>query len=109
MYVKLNNKRYEVREYVSFWDRFKTLKFVIEPIDYIIMLKRKSLSTYLFCQKVDIVMTNDEDEILKIYSNFPSEKIIFPKRLVKITYILPAGLAKNLKINSKFPVKKSKS
>lgn len=108
MNIKINNVKYEVVEFSSRWDKFKSLKFMLEPLDKIIMMKKKSLSTYFFCQRVDVIMTDNENNILYIYNFFKSEKFIFWKRKVSYVYLLPNGLGSNFKVGDKFEVKKRK-
>lgn len=108
MYIKINNVKYEIVEFSSRWEKFKSLKFVLEPLDKIIKMKKKSLSTYFFCQRVDVIMTDADNKILYIYNSFRSEKFIFWKRKVSYTYLLPNGVASNFKVNDKFEVKKRK-
>ncbi len=107
MYVKIDKKKFEINELNTFWEKFKSLKFVLEPMqDYVILMKKKSLSTYMYCQKVDVVMTDDDDVVLKMYQQFPSERIILPKRKVKKTYLFSAGSTKNIKLGEKLEIKK---
>ena len=107
MYVKIDKKKFEINELNTFWEKFKSLKFVLEPMqDYVILMKKKSLSTYMYCQRVDVVMTDDDDVVLKVYQQFPSERIILPKRKVKKTYLFPAGSTKDLKLGDKLEIKK---
>lgn len=108
MYIKINNVKYEIVEFSSGWEKFKSLKFVLEPLDKIIKMKKKSLSTYFFCQRVDVIMTDADNKILYIYNSFRSEKFIFWKRKVSYTCLLPNGVASNFKVNDKFEVKKRK-
>ena len=86
MYVKIDKKKFEINELNTFWEKFKSLKFVLEPMqDYVILMKKKSLSTYMYCQRVDVVMTDEDDVVLKVYQQLSSERIILPKRKVKKT------------------------
>ena len=59
MKLQLNKKKLNITEVTSFWNRFKTLKFDLKPLKEVILFSNKKyLSTYLFCQKVDVVMTD---------------------------------------------------
>ena len=107
MYVKIDKKKFEINELNTFWEKFKSLKFVLEPMqDYVILMKKKSLSTYMYCQRVDVVMTDEDDVVLKVYQQLPSERIILPKRKVKKTYLFPAGSTKDIKLGDKLEIKK---
>lgn len=101
MYLK-NNKDLELIELNTTIDRFKGLKLVLEPLDYIIKFPNKKIaSTYFLCQKIDIIMTNKENKILKIVPNVKSEKIIFPVKGVKDIYFFPLKSSLKFKIGEK--------
>lgn len=110
MYLKVKNKKIEIKELTTFWERFKGLKFIFEPIDYGIKFPHKRFSTTNFlCQKIDVILTDREDNILYIYENLGTEQYIFPMRKVYNTYFLPIGTAKNFKVGDKFLVIDSKN
>lgn len=86
MYLKILKKKIEIKELNSLTERFKSLKFVLETIDYGVMLKRKRFfSTYFFCQRIDIIVTDMDDNITYIYDNVKSEKNFF--HLKKVIFI----------------------
>ena len=96
MYIKVNNKKIEIIEYNKFIDRFKSLKFILEPIDYGIKISnKKTISTYFFCQRVDICVTNKDNEIIGIFENVKSEKRKIMFKAYNI-YYLPLGTCKYL-------------
>ena len=98
MYIKVNNKKIKILEYTKLKDRFKSLKFVLEKIDYGIKFpKRHLISTYFFCQKVDICITNKDNIIIKLYENIKSEKKKIFLKSYNI-YYLPLNTCKYLKI-----------
>lgn len=98
MYIKVNNKKIEIFEYTKKLDKFKSLKFVLEKIDYGIKIPKKHLiSTYFFCQRVDICVTNKDNIIIKLYENIKSEKRKFIAKAYNI-YYLPLNSCKHLKI-----------
>ncbi|MCI8460536.1 MAG: hypothetical protein HFE81_03995 [Bacilli bacterium] len=105
MYLKVNNKKIEIKEYKRFIDRFKSLKFVLNEIDYGIKIpNKKKASTYFFCQRVDICFTDKEDNILYLYQNIKSEKRII-KLKAKNVYYLPLNTCKDLKVGTKINLK----
>lgn len=102
MKLKLGTKKIDVLPIDRHWERFKTLKFDLKPLTKVILFKnRKYLSTYFFCQKVDVIMTDDKDIILYMFPNYKTEKIIFYKRKVTNIYILPLDSCKNFTIGQK--------
>lgn len=105
MYLQVKRKKIKLIELTKFWDRFKGLKFVFEPLNYAIRFpKKKFVTTNFLCQKIDIVLTDKEDNILYMYENMKTEKYIFPKHKVYNVYFLPLNTVKNLTKNTKLKV-----
>lgn len=99
MYLKINNKKLEVKELTSFKERFKSLKFVFEPLTYGIKMPNKKIAnTYFFVQKVDICFTDSDNRIIKLKDDVRTEKIIINFKATNIFYF-PLGTNKELKIN----------
>ena len=105
MYLQVKNKKIKIIELKGFWNRFKGLKFALEPIDYGIKFsKKKFVTTNFLCQKIDIVLTDKEDNILYMYEKMNTEKYILPKRKVYNVYFLPLNTVKELKLNTKLKI-----
>lgn len=105
MYLKINEKKIKIYEYNKFKDRFKSLKFILDKIDYGIKLPKKKLAnTTFFCQKVDICFTDKNDEIISLYKNVKSEKRILKLKAHNI-YYLPLDTCSKLKIGEKIILK----
>ena len=106
MYLKINNKKITIYEYISFKDKFKSFKFYLDPINFGIKISNKKYAnTYFFCQRVDICFT-DKDNIIKyIYKNVKSEKLIIKLHKYNI-YYLPVGTCNNLSVGEKLKIKK---
>ena len=101
MYLKVKKKKIEILEYSKKIDKFKSLKFVITPIDYGIKLtNKKIINTYLFCQKVDIIVTDKDNIIIAIYNDFKSEKIRIISKAHNI-YYLPLNTANHFYLEEK--------
>lgn len=108
MYLQVKRKKIKIIELKGFWNRFKGLKFVLEPIDYgVKFTKKKFVTTNFLCQKIDIVLTDKEDNILYMYEKMNTEKYIFPKRKVYNVYFLPLNTVKGLKLNTKLKIIKT--
>ena len=104
MYLKVRNKKIEIEEYLGFFKRFKSLKFVIEPINYgIVLPKRKLVNTYWFCQSVDCIVCDKNNIIIKIYEALPSEKFRFNLKSYYV-YFLPLNSAHYLKVGDKLKI-----
>lgn len=99
MEIKIDKKTYEVKEYSSFKLKLKSLRFVFEPLDFIIKLPNKKVAnTYFFVQKVDICFTDKKNRIIKLYENVNSERLIFELSATHL-YYLPLGCAKEFRVN----------
>lgn len=106
MYLKNTNKKIEIFEYTSFIDRFKSLKFVIDKIDYGIKLpNRKIINTYFFCQRVDLCITNKDDIIIYLYKDLKSEKFFIKFKSYNV-YFFPLGTCNNLAIGDTLKINK---
>lgn len=106
MYLKINNKKIEIREYNKIINRFKSLKFVLDKIDYGIKLpNKKKASTYFFCQQVDICFTDKFDNIIYLKEKVKTEKRII-KWKAKNVYYLPLDTCKYLKVGEKLNITK---
>ncbi len=105
MYLRVKKKKIMIKELFGFWNRFKGLKFVLDPIDYVVKFSHKKfVTTNFLCQKIDIILTDREDKILYIYENFKSEQYILPKCKVYNVYFLPLHTAKNFKVGEKLTI-----
>lgn len=107
MKLIIDKKKINIEKIDGFVNRFKLMKFKLEKLDKAYLLtKRKYLSTYLYCQKVDVIMTDKNNKILYLYINLKTEKIIFYKKKVYNTYIFPSNICKNLEIGKKLKIEK---
>lgn len=96
MYLKVNNKKIRINKLTNFFDRIKSLRFILEKIDYgLLFPKKHGITTVFLCQKIDIIMTDKENKILYIYKNVKSEKYFFPRRKVYNIFFLPLKTADN--------------
>ena len=106
MYLLVNKKKINIKEYTKFKERFKSFKFYLEKIDFGIKLPKKIMAnTTFFCQRVDICFTNKDDKILYLYENVKSEKRILKFKAYNI-YYLPLNSVKHLKVGEKLIIHK---
>ena len=105
MYIKIEKKKYDVIYLNTFWLKLKSLKFYLEPIVDIYMMRRKGLTTYWFCQNVDIIETDKDNKIIYIYKKFKADKILLPRRKVLYIYLTPVGVSDSFKVGDEFIVK----
>ncbi len=110
MYVKIKKNKFKVRELNKFTERFVSYKFYLKPIKDVLRFPHKRwFTTYLYCQRVDIVMTDKNNKILYMYPNLNSEKKIWPKRGVYYTYVFPAKSTSCLRVGDTLKLKTSSS
>lgn len=105
MYLKVKGRKIQIVKLDSFSDRIKGLKFILEPINYgLLFSKKRWITTVFLCQKIDIIMTDKENNILYLYENVKSEKYFLPKRKVYNIYFLPLGTCRNFKVSDKLKI-----
>ena len=106
MYLKIKNKKIEIKELKTFNERFKSLKFNLYTIDYgLFFPKKKLLDTTFYCQRVDACFTDDDNTILYLHSNVKSEKRILHTK-AKNVYVLPLNTAQQLIIGDTLKIQK---
>lgn len=106
MKLILGEKIVEVEECKSFWKRFTGFMFRFKEIDKGLRFpKCSSIHTCFMFQPIDVIMTDKNGKVIKLYPNLPSEKFILPKRGVYYTYELPAGSISNLQVGDLIQVK----
>ncbi len=99
MYIKINGKQLKLEERNSFKERFISLKFNFNKLDYAIKFpNKKFISTVFFVQRVDIVLTDKDDKIIYLEEDVRSEKYYIHKKNTCNVYLLPLGYAKHLAI-----------
>ena len=104
-YIALNKEKIEIKTLTKFKDRFKSFRFYLKDIDHgLCFHKKKMLNTYFFCQKVDIIVTDKENNILAIYHDLKTEKFIRPRLKAYYIYVLKKDKALNLKEKDKLRI-----
>lgn len=106
MFLLIKNTKIPIQVLTKKWDRIKGYTWRLDTItEGLCYPKKRYFSTYFYCQKVDIVMTDKEYKILYLYKNLRSEKRIFFKRKVYYTFVLPATSTEKLNIGDKLKIK----
>ena len=108
MYLKVKSKKISIKDYKSIKEKFKSFKFYLKPIDFGIRTKGKIATTYFFCQKVDICLTDKDNNILALYENVKSEKRKINLKAYYI-YYLPLDTCKHLRVDTKLKIKEKTS
>ena len=74
-YIVLDKEKIEIKTLTKFKDRLKSFRFYLKDINYgLCFPKKKMLNTYFFCQRVDIIVTDKENNILAVYHDLKTEK-----------------------------------
>ena len=106
MHILIHHKKIKIKECLTYKERFKSLKFVLEPINYGIMIPNHRIaSTYYFCQRVDICVTDKDHKIIRLIENVKTEKRFFLWKKYTI-YYLPLHTCQYLKVGEKLKIKK---
>ena len=108
MKLIINKKKINIVEKNNFLEKLKGIKFILEPIKDAYRFKSHYANTYFLFQRVDIIMTDENNKVLYIYPNCKTEKLIFPKFNVKYVYFLPLETTKDLEINQLLKISKPK-
>lgn len=104
MNIKVNKKKWNVVEITNFFDKFKGIKFILNPIQDVYRFQSHYANTYFLFQRVDIVMTDAKNKILYLYPNCKTEKFIFPKRKVRYVHFFPVNSCQSLEIGQSLNV-----
>jgi uncharacterized membrane protein (UPF0127 family) len=97
--VKINVKQLDIKiiECKGMFNRAKGFMFKKRKINYGLLFKKcNAIHTFFMYQPIDVVMTDKENNILYLYENLLSNKIIWPKKNVYNTYELPIGTIKQI-------------
>lgn len=94
----------EIKFYNKHLDNFKGLMFK-KNFDYGIRLRCNGIHTFFMFENIDVVLTDKDCKIIKVYYNLKPNRIILPKRNVYYTYELPSGYIKGLEKDTIFNIK----
>lgn len=88
-----NTKNLNIKECNSFKDRLIGFMFKKEKVTYGLLFNNCNSIHTCFCfHNLDIIMTDENNNILYTYLNFPKWKIITPKKGVKKIYEFQTGV-----------------
>ena len=76
--------------------KMRLLGFMFKKnINYGLLFKNcRSIHTFFMKDKIDVLLTDKEDNIIKTYKNFSKNKIIIGSKIVKNIYELPKNTIK---------------
>lgn len=108
MYLQCNQNKIEIEDCVAFFSRLKGFMFQSSPIQIGKRFpKCNSIHTFFMFQKIDVIMTDKMNKIIKMYPNLKTNKIILPKKDVYYTYELPLETCKYYQIGDYLKIKES--
>jgi len=94
----------EVKTYNKHFDKFKGLMFK-KDFDYGVRIRCNGIHTFFMFENIDVVLTDKENKIIKVYYNLKPNKIILPKKNVYYTYEFPTGYINDLMTGNIFDPK----
>lgn len=102
MYIKVKNRKIKLVEANTFWERLKGLKFVLGPLTYGVRFPhKKSANTNFLFEKIDVILTDNDEKILYLIECLGTEKKIRRKKDVSNIYFVPRDTVKDLKVGDK--------
>lgn len=110
MYLSCNNKKINIEDCTTFSKRLVGFMFrKKEIIEGKRFPKCNSIHTFFMHQKIDVIMTDKNNKIIKMYPNLKPWQIILPKKQVYYTYELPLGICNHFKIKNILKVKETEN
>ena len=99
MYLKLKNKKIPIEIKTTLKEKIISFRFKLTDIDYgLCFPKKRRINTYFYCQKVDIVMTDKDNNIVKIFLNEASEKRFKGPKKTYFTYVFKGNTLNDYKV-----------
>ncbi len=83
----------KIIEMKGFWKNFIGLMGK-KNINYGIKLRCNGIHTFFMKIPIDVVLTDKDNNVIKVYYNVVPNRIILPKKGVYYTYELPVGYIK---------------
>lgn len=97
------NKEIELIECKSFYSRLMGFMFKKNINNALLFKKCNSIHTFFMKENIDVIMCDNDNNILYFYKNLKKNKVILPKKNVKMVYETPVGFFE-IKINTKLKV-----
>ena len=105
MKLLYNNKDIDLYECKSFFSRLKGFMFTRNIDKALLFDKCNSIHTFFMKQEIDVIMTDKNNKIVKIFKNLKPNRIILPQKNVYYTYELPVGVSNFYKVNDILEIK----
>ena len=99
MYLLYNKKKLEIEDCTTFGSRLKGFMLQKKPIEKGKRFpKCNSIHTFFMFQQIDVIMTDKNNRIIKIYPHFKKRRIILPKKNIYYTYELPINTCQHYQL-----------
>lgn len=107
MILNINNNKIEIKKCETFLQKLKGLMFVKKTINFGLCFKNcNAIHTFFMFQKIDVIMTDKDNNIMYIYRNLKPFRVILPKKNVFYTYELPKDITRFYMIKQKLELTK---
>ena len=97
----MGGDKMKIKTCKNHFEKFKGLMFQ-KNFNYGLKLRCNGIHTFFMKENIDVILTDKDDYIVKIYYNVKPNRIILPKKNVYYTYEVPVNSFKNLKTKAKF-------
>lgn len=104
MFIIIDKNKLPIKICDNFKDRLLGLMFKKEIKEGYLFPNCNSIHTFFMRSKIDVIMTDKNNQILYIYKNLKPWKIIWPQKNVYNTIELPPHYAKKFSINEKIKI-----
>ena len=98
-----NDKKIELYECKSFFDRLKGFMFTKNINRALLFDRCNSIHTFFMKENIDVIMCDKDNKILFFYKDLPKNKVIFPKRKVRKVFETPSGYF-DIKVNERMMI-----
>ena len=95
--IIIENKEFELKDAEGFIGKLIGLAFK-KDIDYVLRFRCNGIHTFCMREKIDVILTDKNNNVLYVYKNLKKNRIILPKKNVYYTYELPNNSIKDNKI-----------
>ena len=105
MKLIIDKKEIPLKKADTFFKKLKGFMFT-KNIDHALVFENcNGIHTFFMLNKIDVILTDKDNNILYLYPNLKKWRVLLPKKKVYYTYELPMNSINNLKINTKLKVK----
>ena len=103
MKIKLENKEIKLEKAFTFYKSLMGFMFK-KNISYALIFKTSSIHTFFMKESIDVIQTDKNYNVIRIFKNLKKNKIILPKRNIYYTIELPKNTIKNIKKGDKLTI-----